>query len=285
MQIITHPEELRELCYQWWREDVNTGLVPTMGYFHAGHESLIKYARANSEKVITTLFVNPAQFAPHEDLATYPRDLDRDAAIAESHGTDILYAPEADTMYDADHATWVEVPELAKHMCGASRPIFFRGICTVVTKLFMLTMPKMAVFGEKDWQQLAIIKRMVRDLRMPVNVVGCPLIREEDGLAMSSRNVYLSLEERAQAPGVYKGLLAGRAAVEAGETNVDAVKATIRETWAANVPLANEDYMEIIHPESLERLDEITGPAHIAVALLLGKTRLIDNVALNHNGS
>lgn len=280
MQIITSLDELRNLCYQWRFSGVKTGLVPTMGYFHEGHMSLMQYARANSDKLITTLFVNPAQFGENEDLDTYPRDLERDAAIAKAQGTDILFAPEAGAMYVEDHMTWVEVPHMAKRLCGISRPVFFRGICTVVTKLFMLTLPSMAVFGEKDWQQLAIIRRMVNDLNIPTEIHGCPIVREADGLALSSRNVYLSPEERSKAPHINKGLQVGCRRVKEGEKEVAAVKQAVRDYWQENVPDAKEDYLEIFHPHTLEYLEKIDGEAHVACALQYGRTRLIDNCSL-----
>lgn len=280
MKIVTNPDELREISYQWRFSGVSTGLVPTMGYFHDGHISLMRYARSKCDKLITTLFVNPAQFGENEDLGTYPRDLERDAVIAEQEGTDILFAPEVDAMYSDDHQTWVEVPVMAKRLCGISRPVFFRGICTVVTKLFMLTLPTFAVFGEKDWQQLAIIRRMVADLNIPTTIHGCPIVREPDGLAMSSRNVYLSAEERGKAPNVQKGLQVALGMVQAGETDVAVIKKAVRDFWADHVGEAVEDYLEIFHPETLEYLDRIEDRAHVACALQYGRTRLIDNIAL-----
>ena len=280
MQIITTTEEIKSICHDWRFSGVRTGLVPTMGYFHEGHISLMQYARKCSEKVITTLFVNPAQFGESEDLSTYPRDLDRDAAIAEANGTDVLFVPNVADIYQDAHATWVEVPDMAKRLCGISRPVFFRGICTVVTKLFMLTLPSMAVFGQKDWQQLAIIKRMVKDLNIPTTIHGCPIVREADGLAMSSRNVYLTPEERQQAPAVQQGLQAGRSLVQQGETDIATVKKAIRAYWGEHIPSAIEDYLEIFHPETLQYLETIDGPAHIACALQHGRARLIDNILL-----
>jgi len=280
MEIITEPDKLRALSHQWRFSGQRTALVPTMGYFHDGHVSLMDYARKNCDKLITTLFVNPAQFGENEDLDTYPRDVERDAAIAEQHGADVLFVPEPGAMYLDDHMTWVEVPHMAQRLCGLSRPVFFRGICTVVTKLFLLSLPTFAVFGEKDWQQLAIIRRMVKDLNIPVEIYGCPIVREADGLAMSSRNVYLSPEERALAPHIYKGLQAGRDLVERGEVDVAVLKKTIREYWHAHIPEVVEDYLEVFHPDSLEYLNKIEGRAHVACALQYGKTRLIDNIAL-----
>lgn len=174
MQIIHSPEALHSVCAEWRRQGLKTALVPTMGYYHAGHASLISYARSMADKVIVSLFVNPTQFGPNEDLEAYPRDFEKDSALVRELGGDVLYAPEPENMYAPDHATWVEVPALANTLCGLSRPIHFRGVCTVVLKLFMLAQPSLAVFGEKDWQQLAIIKKMVSDLNVPVEVVGGP---------------------------------------------------------------------------------------------------------------
>lgn len=283
MQILTTPQALRDVCHKWRFSGAHTVLVPTMGYFHEGHVSLMQYARQHGDKVITTLFVNPAQFGENEDLGTYPRDMQRDAAIAEANGVDILFTPAADAMYEKSHSTWVEVPHMAKRLCGISRPVFFRGICTVVSKLLMLTLPSTAVFGEKDWQQLAIIRRMVRDLNIPTHITGYPIVREADGLAMSSRNVYLTPEERRQAPAVYEGLLAGRNLVQEGERNISTIKAAIRSHWAVHIPEASIDYLEIFHPESLEYLEDVNGPAHVACALQHGKARLIDNLSLRES--
>ena len=230
MQIIHSPEALHSVCAEWRRQGLKTALVPTMGYYHAGHASLISYARSVADKVIVSLFVNPTQFGPNEDLEAYPRDFEKDSALVRELGGDVLYAPEPENMYAPDHATWVEVPALANTLCGLSRPIHFRGVCTVVLKLFMLAQPSLAVFGEKDWQQLAIIKKMVSDLNVPVEVVGRPIVREADGLALSSRNVYLTPEERAQAPQIRKslemaaGLAAGIVAGIVGLLDIEVVE-------------------------------------------------------------
>ena len=199
MQILTDPQELAAQCRAWHAQGEDIALVPTMGYYHAGHEDLMIHARGLAKRLVVSLFVNPAQFGPGEDLEAYPRDAKRDAAIAESRGADVLFMPEPGSMYAPDHATWVEVPELAKGLCGQSRPIHFRGVCTVVLKLFMLTRADVAVFGQKDWQQQAVIRRMVRDLNVPTRIEARPTVREADGLALSSRNVYMTAAERAQA--------------------------------------------------------------------------------------
>ncbi|WP_353120409.1 pantoate--beta-alanine ligase [Nitratidesulfovibrio sp.] len=280
MQILTDPRTLQQTCLRWRADGKHTVLVPTMGYYHAGHESLMSYARSLGDKVVVSLFVNPTQFGPGEDLAAYPRDLERDAALAEANGADILFTPQPADMFPAGHATWIEVPSLAGTLCGITRPTHFRGVCTVVMKLFQLAMPRTAVFGQKDWQQLAIIRRMARDLNVPVDVVGRPIVREADGLAMSSRNIYLSTEERAQAPNIHHGLALGRALVQGGERDAAAVAEAMRRYWRENLPLAQEDYISIVHPETLEPLARITDAALCAVAFRLGKARLIDNMLL-----
>lgn len=281
MQIITDPQELQKICLAWRAEGLHTVLVPTMGYYHAGHESLMRHARSLGDKVIVTLFVNPTQFGPNEDLEAYPRDLERDSALAEACGADILYVPSPEHMYANDHATWVEVPSLAQTMCGITRPTHFRGVCTVVLKLLMLAMPQSAVFGQKDWQQLAIIRRMVRDLNVPVSIVGQAIVREADGLALSSRNVYLETQERAQAPQIRQAMLTAHEAVRHGEQSVEAIKSIIRKHLQENLSLGKEDYLVIVNPETLEPVDHINGPTLCAIAVFLGKARLIDNIVLD----
>lgn len=290
MQILNSPEDIRSLCGQWRDQGHRVALVPTMGYYHAGHESLMRYAREKADRVVVSLFVNPAQFGPGEDLAAYPRDLERDAATARSLGVDALFHPAPEAMYAPDHATWVNVPDLARGLCGVSRPTHFQGVCTVVLKLFLLTLPHLAVFGEKDWQQLAIIKRMVRDLNVPVYVEGRPIVREADGLAMSSRNVYLSAEERAQAPEIQRGLQWARELVRQGETNAALLRDAVLLRWAERLPLGRLDYLSVVDPVSLEPLDVINGPslkgttltgsALMACAVRVGKARLLDNILL-----
>lgn len=280
MQIITDLRTLQQTCLRWRADGQHTVLVPTMGYYHAGHESLMTYARSVGDKVVVSLFVNPTQFGPGEDLAAYPRDLERDAAIAEAAGADVLFTPQPADMFPEGHATWIEVPALAGTLCGISRPVHFRGVCTVVMKLFQLAQPRTAVFGQKDWQQLAIIRRMARDLNVPVEVVGRPIVREADGLAMSSRNVYLAAAERAQAPHIRHGLALGRALVQGGERDAAAVIEGMRRYWRDSLPLGREDYVSIVHPETLEPLTRIGDAALCAVAFNLGKARLIDNMLL-----
>ena len=280
MQTITSPQELAAQCRAWHKEGQSICLVPTMGYYHAGHEDLMRHGRTLADRLVVSLFVNPTQFGPSEDLAAYPRDHERDSAIAASHGVDAIYIPEPESMYAADHATWVEVPELARGLCGASRPIPFRGVCTVVLKLFNLTGCDVAVFGQKDWQQQAILRRMVRDLNVPVRIETRPTVREDDGLALSSRNVYLTAEERAQAPQIQAGLQAARGLAQAGETSAKRLRDAVLLRWAEKLPLGRLDYLTIVHPESLTPLDQVDGPALMACAVRMGKARLIDNILL-----
>lgn len=280
MQIFTDPREFAAQCRAWRGAGETIALVPTMGYYHKGHESLMEMARSLADRMVVSLFVNPAQFGPGEDLEAYPRDMERDSAIAESRGADALFAPETAAMYAPDHATWVEVPDLAKGLCGQSRPIHFRGVCTVVLKLFMLSGADFAVFGQKDWQQQAIIRRMVRDLNIPVDIRTAPTVREADGLALSSRNVYLTAAERAQAPMLRHGLLLARDLAKAGERSCPRLRQQVLAFWAQNLPAGRLDYLSVVDPVSLAPLEEISGPALMACAAHLGKARLIDNIFL-----
>lgn len=277
MQIITSPAELQKICLKWRCEGIKVGIVPTMGYFHEGHKNLMRIAREKADKVIVSLFVNPTQFGENEDLDAYPSNHDGDAADAKALGADILFIPEPGSMYAKDHATWVEVPQLAQGLCSTTRPTHFRGVSTVVTKLLILTLPEYAVFGEKDWQQLAIIRRLTRDLNLPTTIINGPLIREKDGLAMSSRNAYLTQEEREQASQINAGIRAGAEAFEAGERNVERLKDVIRTYWKNHLPLGKEDYLEFIDPDSIEPVSTITDKARCAVAVYVGKARLLDN--------
>ena len=277
MDIVSDPIELRERCRQWLRRGTVTGLVPTMGYLHAGHESLLRLARQRAETVVASVFVNPTQFGPGEDLQAYPRDLDHDAAVAEKAGVDVLFTPSPEAMYAPGAATWVEVPELARHLCGASRPIHFRGVCTIVSKLFLLVTPTFAVFGEKDWQQLAILRRMTTDLGFPVEIIGAPIVREADGLALSSRNVYLTPEERAEAVHIHKGLALAAGQAASGERDVASLLAKAREYLAANMPSGTVEYLECVHPETVSPLARLDGPGLFAAAVRFSRARLIDN--------
>ena len=278
MEIIKQPSELFAACASLRSQAQTICLVPTMGYYHAGHEDLMSYGRTLADKLVVSLFVNPTQFGPNEDLSSYPKNHERDLAIAEKHGVDMVFLPNPEEMYAPDHATWVEVPSLSKVLCGLSRPIHFRGVCTVVLKLFNLSQANFAVFGQKDWQQQAIIKRMVRDLNVPIQIHTRPTVRENDGLALSSRNVYLSPTERACAPAIYQGLLEAKDLVLKGERRVAFLRDYILNFWAKNIPEGRLDYLSFVHPESLEALEEIQDQALIACAVRLGKARLIDNI-------
>lgn len=283
MDIIRDPKAFQNLCWNWRCAGLNTVLVPSMGYFHDGHLRLMDAARqhaGSTGKVMVSLFVNPTQFGPGEDLAAYPRDFERDRELAESRGVNVLFAPEPEAMYAPDAATWVEVPSLSTGLCGVSRPIHFRGVATVVSKLFLLAMPCAAVFGQKDWQQLAVIRRMVRDLNMPVEIIGHPIVRETDGLALSSRNVYLTPDERRQAPAIHAGLAQARQSVQAGETSTKRIVAAFEAHLTEHIPAARIDYAQIVHPDNLTPLERTDEPALMAVAVFLGKARLIDNMLL-----
>ena len=274
--IVKTIEEVRAQVKAWRAEGLTVGLVPTMGYLHEGHQSLIARSVAENDRTVVSDFVNPIQFGPTEDLATYPRDIERDAALCESTGANLIFHPEADEMYAPDFCTYVDMNHLTKGLCGKTRPIHFRGVCTVVSKLFHIVQPDRAYFGQKDAQQLAVIRRMVRDLNMPLTIVGCPIIREEDGLAKSSRNTYLSAEERKAALCLSRGLNKGKAAVEAGETDAEKVKAIITAEIEAE-PLSRIDYVEIVDWNNLEPVSSTEGSILAAVAVYIGKTRLIDN--------
>jgi pantoate--beta-alanine ligase len=251
-----------------------------MGAFHEGHRSLMRAAVGTGYDVVVSLFVNPSQFGADEDLAAYPRRTEDDAATAESEGVKVLFIPDAGSMYAPDHAAWVRVPSLERTLCGLSRPGHFQGVCTVVLKLFMLAQPQLAFFGEKDWQQLAVIRRMTRDLNLPTEIRACPTVREADGLALSSRNVYLSPEERAQAPHLYAGLQKARLLAGRGERRAEALCTATRGHWAARMPLGREEYLSLVDPHDLQPAAELESTALLAAAVRFGKTRLIDNILL-----
>ena len=255
------------------------GFVPTMGYLHDGHASLMAAARKETDVVVASIFVNPLQFAPTEDLGAYPRDLEGDTAVAEREGVDVLFVPSGDEMYpDGQVRTSVTVAEVSEPLEGRSRPTHFAGVATVVAKLFAIVGPCAAYFGEKDFQQLAVIRQMVRDLSIPVDVVACPTMREPDGLAMSSRNAYLTAEERAAAPVVHATLQAGRASIDAGERDPAKVSALMADLIGAE-PLAELDYAEVVDARTLQVVDPLSGELRLLAAVRFGKARLIDNLA------
>lgn len=279
MKIVGTVKEVREQVKEWKKQGLSVGLVPTMGYLHEGHKSLMEAARKDNDKVVVSIFVNPMQFGPTEDLATYPRDLDHDAALCESAGVDLIFHPEAEEMYEKDFCSFVDMTGLTEGLCGKTRPIHFRGVCTVVNKLFNIVTPDHAYFGQKDGQQLAVIKRMVRDLNMDIEIVGCPIVREEDGLAKSSRNTYLSPEERKAALILSKTVALGK---ELAKTEKDANK--VVEAMKENIktePLAKIDYVEAVDALSMAPVEKLEGTCMLAMAVYIGKTRLIDNTLIN----
>ncbi len=273
-------EETREQIKKWKREGFSVGLVPTMGYLHEGHQSLMEAARRENDKVAVSVFVNPIQFGPNEDFASYPRDFEKDAALCERTGVDLIFHPEAEEMYDEDFCTYVDMDGLTKELCGKSRPTHFRGVQTVVSKLFHIIPADRAYFGEKDAQQLAVVRKMARDLSMDIQIVGCPIIREADGLAKSSRNTYLNAEERQAALVLSRSLTEGKRLIEQGERDAQKVKQTIRAVIAQE-SLAKVDYVEIVDFADITPLknleDARQGEVLCAIAVLIGKTRLIDN--------
>jgi pantoate--beta-alanine ligase len=254
------------------------GLVPTMGYLHEGHLSLIRRAREECEHVAVSIFVNPTQFGPKEDLAKYPRDLERDFRLIEPY-TDLVWTPSAETMYPQGYQTWVEVEAVTRPLEGAMRPGHFRGVTTVVAKLFNAVQPHKAYFGQKDAQQVAVIRQMVRDLNFPLEIVVCPTTREADGLAMSSRNVYLDPEQRKGATALFRSLSAAKELYEQGERNAEKIRGKMKEVLASE-PLAEPQYVSCADYDTLEELDEIKGKALLSMAVYFGKTRLIDNFIL-----
>ena len=276
MKIVQTVEEVRAEIKKWRRENLTVGLVPTMGYLHEGHKSLIDRAVAENDRVVVSVFVNPMQFGPSEDLESYPRDLERDAVLCEEAGANLIFHPEPENMYSSDFSSFIDMNTLTGGLCGKTRPTHFRGVCTVVGKLFHIVEPDKAYFGQKDAQQLAVIRHMVKDLNFNLEVVGCPIIREEDGLAKSSRNTYLNKEERQAALVLSRSLDAAKAQIEAGERNTATLKKNICSIIEAE-PLARIDYVEFVDWNTLEPVETIEGPVLNAIAVYIGKTRLIDN--------
>lgn len=275
MRIVKTKAEVRAAVREWRAEGLTVGFVPTMGYLHEGHASLMKLAGEN-DRVVVSIFVNPMQFGPNEDLASYPRDLERDSRVCEESGVDLIFHPEPEEMYAQDFTSYVDMTGPTEELCGLSRPGHFRGVCTVVNKLFNIVKPDKAYFGQKDAQQLAVIRRMARDLDMDVEIVGAPIIREEDGLAKSSRNKYLSQDERQAALILSKSLKLGREMMESGEKDAAAVIRAV-EANIKTEPLAKIDYVKIVDADSIKKTDEIKGRVLVAIAVFIGKTRLIDN--------
>ena len=285
MKILKTVDEVRSQVKAWKKEGLSVGLVPTMGYLHEGHQSLIRKSVEQNDRTVVSVFVNPMQFGPTEDLESYPRDLDRDAALCDAAGAALIFHPEPEEMYLPDYSTFVDMRTLTDVLCGKTRPIHFSGVCTVVSKLFNIVQPDRAYFGQKDAQQLAVIKHMVADLNFDIEIIGCPIIRESDGLAKSSRNTYLNEEERKQAVILSQALNQGKELIEDGETRASVIKQIIRDK-IETMPLARIDYVEIVDFKTFKDLDEIQGEVLAAVAVYIGKTRLIDNfiIQLKENG-
>ena len=279
MEFCTTVEAIRERAAAWKKAGERIAVVPTMGYLHEGHLSLMRIARQHADHVITTIFVNPTQFGPTEDLDKYPRDLAHDQQLCEEVGVDAIFHPAPAEMYAPDFSVWVTEESLSKTLCGAFRPIHFRGVCTVCLKLFNITLADVAVFGRKDAQQALVIERMVRDLNVPIQIIQAPLVREADGLALSSRNKYLSAEERVRALALSRGLRAAQAKYNAGERNAQALKdAVLQELQPAADSI---DYVDVMARSTLRPVETVDQPALLAIAAYIGKTRLIDNLFLD----
>lgn len=269
--------QVRAQVKKWKEQGLTVGLVPTMGYLHEGHASLVDKAVSMCDRVVASDFVNPTQFGPNEDLESYPRDFDRDCALLEEHGCSMVFHPSVEEMYAPDAATFVEIlSDMPKQLCGKTRPIHFRGVCTVVSKLFNIVTPDKAFFGQKDAQQLAIIRRMVRDMSYGIEIVGCPIVREADGLAKSSRNTYLSAEERKAALVLSKAVFLGEKLVREGETDADKLVSAMKACIEAE-KLAKIDYVSAVDAVTMESVHRIDRPVLVAMAVYIGKTRLIDN--------
>ena len=277
MQVLHTIEEFREARSQ---APDTMGLVPTMGYLHAGHLALVRRARGENSTLAVSIFVNPSQFGPNEDLSTYPRDMDRDLALLASEGADLIFAPSADEMYPADFDAWVEVGAVSQRLEGEHRPGHFRGVATVVNKLFNIVRPQRAYFGQKDGQQLAVIRRMVADLNMGIEIVPVPTVREPDGLALNSRNVYLTPEERKAAPVIYRALCRAKRLWERGEVNGALLRREVRITLEQEPLVDSIDYVSVADANSLEELNSVRQGAMVSVAVGMGKARLIDNILL-----
>ncbi len=276
MQIEQTVFGVKKQIKEWKSQGLSVGFVPTMGYLHEGHQSLMERAVRENDRVVVSIFVNPIQFGPKEDLESYPRDLNADCILCENIGAAMVFCPEVSEMYGEGFSTFVDMTGVTAELCGKSRPIHFRGVCTVVNKLFNIVTPDKAYFGEKDAQQLAVIRHMVRDLNMNVEVIGCPIIREEDGLAKSSRNTYLSSEERKAALVLSRAIQAGKSMIQNGETDGDKILTEMRRIISEE-PLAKIDYVEMVCWDTIEIHHTVDCPVLVAIAVYIGKTRLIDN--------
>lgn len=280
MKITNDTKELRHQVTEWKRARFRVGFVPTMGALHDGHLALVQRAAEVTDRVAASIFVNPTQFGPDEDFDRYPRDLERDAELLESAGADLLFCPLVETIYPDGHCTFVEVRGISDRLEGEFRPGHFRGVATVVTQLLNLVQPDTAVFGEKDAQQLAVIRQLVRDLHLPVEIEALKTVREEDGLALSSRNAYLSAEDRQAATVLFRALSVAQEAIETGERSASALRPLLRQTLATEARL-DVDYAEVVDAETFDRIEYLTGSIVIPVACRLGATRLIDNIQID----
>lgn len=276
MKVVKTIDEVRKQVSEWRKQGLTVGLVPTMGYLHEGHASLIDACHAGNDRTVVSDFVNPMQFGPTEDLESYPRDMGHDAELAKEHGCDLIFNPEPEEMYHDGFSTFVDMTVLTQELCGLSRPVHFRGVCTVVSKLFNIVKPDRAYFGKKDAQQLAVIRHMVDDLNMDIEIVGCPIIREDDGLAKSSRNTYLNPEERKAALILSKAIFMGMELVRDGEKDCSVIIGKMKEMIEAE-PLARIDYVKIVDVKTMQQIKSIDRSALCAIAVFIGKTRLIDN--------
>ncbi len=285
MRVVRRIGEMQDLSEEFIRQGKTIGFVPTMGYLHEGHLSLFRIARKKADILVVSIFVNPIQFGPNEDYQIYPRDPEGDLKKCEKEGVDVVFMPDVEEMYPPDFSTYVEVKHLDEELCGKYRPGHFRGVTTVVTKLFNAVRPHLAVFGLKDAQQYFIIRRMVRDLNMPIDIIPGPIVREPDGLAMSSRNVYLSPEERKQAPALYRALQLAKRMIEEGERDPRKVIDAVRRYIEEHAPLGRIQYIQVVDTYNLKPVDEIKGEVMVALAVFFGKTRLIDNVIVSTDGT
>jgi pantoate--beta-alanine ligase len=282
MNVIKSVTEMQAFSEASRNQGKKISFVPTMGYLHQGHAHLMQEARKLGDVLIVSIFVNPTQFGPGEDFEKYPRDWERDAQLCESAGVDVIFAPTAEEMYPQGYQTSITVSQVSRNLCGASRPTHFQGVATVVAKLFNCVKPHVALFGEKDFQQLVVIQRMVKDLNMDIQIIGVPTVREQDGLAMSSRNTYLSADERMSALSLSRGLIRARELFQRGERSAHVLIETVREMIEKEQGTA-VDYIKICDRETLKDVDTIAGPAVMALAVKIGKARLIDNIALGES--
>lgn len=279
MQVIKKIKEMQAYSDEARASGKIIGFVPTMGYLHEGHLSLVRAAKKDCDVVIVSIFVNPTQFGPNEDFSDYPRDFEHDSALLEKEKADILFYPSVDEMYPEEQLTWVKIDKIAEHLCGISRPTHFQGVATVASKLFNIAKPHKAYFGQKDYQQCLVIKKMAKDLDFDIDIVTCPTVREKGGIAMSSRNKYLSHEERKSALSLDKSLVMAKKMIENGENDIEKIKRHIKE-MIEREKFTKIDYVEILNSKNLEKIKKIKENVIVALAVFIGKTRLIDNMLI-----